>query len=323
MEQRDIYKQLAAPVITALDAMSVSWNQQITTAMKEAMAPLNKQIQVMYESIKLDYSSIFAEQLNILKHTIISDDLAKMLDHHRINSVKRFVQSSDFSPRSQDVFMHRYHVLSEVYRGADKADTQSDNRTPTRKRRVQTRGKQHVPSIAYWDTSDSVILRRRLDCVNVLAFSTLDVATAFFGAYDTFARKDIDYRRHTLSSMRTVTEQLIIATGKGIDTADMKKELGELGVLEREYTHKKTRKINRKILITYYNCYSKTKFGQTTVDELEEFSRQLDKLHDANINLNDDQLAALLQRMETFICDMFACWYTLGQTNLPDTTPTS
>ncbi len=257
-------------------------------------------------------TAIFAEQLNILKHTMFSDELAKTLEHHRITSVKRFVQSSALSPLSQDAFMHRYHVLSEAYRVADKADKQSDNRNIARKRRAQKHRTQHASSIAYWDASDSVILRRRLDCVYLLAITGCDVATPFFATYDAFARKKIDYRRHTLVSARTVVEQLVRASGNGINTEELEKKLVELGVSKRKYTHKKTKKIIREKAIPLYYCYSNPQFGQTTVNKLGEFSQQLTYLHDAQVNLNDDQLADLIQRMETFICDIFAFWYTFG-----------
>ncbi len=327
MEQNDIYKQSMTSVITALGEVSLSWSQQLYLDMKGVTSPLHKQIQAIFESLKPDYgnifagvveysqssmTAIFAEQHTILKNTMFSDELAKILDHHRINSVKRFVQSSELSPLFQDAFMHRYHVLSEAYRVADKADKQSDNRKIARKRRLQKHRKQHVSSIAYWDTSDSMILRQRLDCVYLLAITGLDVATPFLAAYDAFARKNIDYRRHTLVSARTVVEQLVRASGKGIDTTELEKKLVESGISKRKYTHKKTQKIIREKAIPLYYCYSKPQFGQTTADELEEFSRQLNYLHDAQINLNDDQLAALIQRLEIFICDIFAFWYTLG-----------
>ena len=267
-------------------------------------------------------TAIFAEQRNLLKFNIFSDKQLKIFDQHRIKNVTRFIKSSELSPQSQDAFMHRYHVLSEAYRIANKADKKSDNRTTTRKRRLQKHRTQQVHSIAYWDTSDSVILRRRLDCVYVLAISEINVATAFFAAYDTFARKNIDYRRHTLVSARTVVEQLVRATGKGIDTAEMEKKLVESVVAKRKYTHKKTKKTVREKAIPLYHCYSDPQFGQATADELGEFVRQLNKLHDDNIDLNDDEIATLLQRMEIFICDMFAYWYTLRQMNLSHITPT-
>jgi len=257
-------------------------------------------------------TAIFAEQRNILKFNIFSDEQLKIFNQHRIKNVTRFVKSSELSPQSQDAFMHRYHVLSEAYRIANKADKKSDNRTTTRKRRLQKHRQQQAHSIAYWDTSDSVILRRRLDCVYVLAISEINVATAFFAAYDAFARKNIDYRRHTLVSARTVVEQLVKATGKGIDTAEMEKKLVESVVAKRKYTDSETGKIIRGNATMLFYCYSDTQFGESTADQLVDFSRQLNYLHEAKINLNDDQLAALLQRMETFIYDIFAYWYTLG-----------
>ncbi len=255
---------------------------------------------------------ILAEQRNILKINIFSDEQLKTLDQHRIKNVKRFVQSSELSPLSQDAFMHRYHVLSEAYRIANKADKKSDNRTTTRKRRLQKHRQQQADSIAYWDTSDSVILRRRLDCVYVLAISEINVATAFFAAYDAFARKNIDYRRHTLSSARTVVEQLVRATRFDIKIEDVTAFLATEGVPESTYTDSETGKIIRVLARMLFYCYSDPQLGKSTADQLKIFSDKLNCLHDAKINLNDDQLAALLQRMETFIYDIFAYWYTLG-----------
>lgn len=311
MTQQDTPDNRENPHVGLVDAQMVLMLENMHKCdfgMSDTLHQLGELLSTVLEPM----TAIFAEQHTILKHTMFSDELAKVLDHHRINSVKRFVQSSALSPLSQDAFMHRYHVLSEAYRVADKADKQSDNRNIARKRRAQKHRTQHASSIAYWDTSDSVILRRRLDCVYLLAITGCDVATPFLAAYDAFARKKIDYRRHTLVSARTVVEQLVRAMRFDIEIKDVIDFLANAGVPESKYIDPETGKITRVLARMLFYCYSDPQFGKPTADDLEKFSRKLNYLHDAQVNLNDDELADLIQTMEIFICDIFAFWYTLG-----------
>jgi hypothetical protein len=241
------------------------------------------------------------------------EKFAAQIDYIFVEKVQRFVDVSDVSPSQKKQIIKHFHTLRNAHRAKNRVSGQLPKSSLPRLRRDGRSRMCMNRESSYWASKDTIVLTRRVDCLQILALAELPVATAFFGAYDAFGRRKIDYRRHTLASVRTVIDELIKATGQGISTEVLQKLLVKEQVKEKWYHHKKTKKIILNRAVALFHIYSDPQLGEKTAKKLNAFRSELNELHKPQIKITDEELATLLQKMEEFICDLFACWYSLGQ----------
>jgi hypothetical protein len=241
------------------------------------------------------------------------EKFATQIDLVFIEKVQRFVDASDVSSSQKKQIIKHFHTIRNALRANNRVSGELPKLSLPRLRRVGRSRMCTNRKSSYWVSNNVVVMNRRLDCLHILALAELPVASAYFGSYDAFGRRKIDYRRHTLTSVRTVIDELIKATGQGISTEVLQKLLVKEQVKEKWYRHKKTKKIILNRAVALFHIYSDPQLGEKTAKKLNAFRSELNELHKPQIKITDEELATLLQKMEEFICDLFACWYSLGQ----------
>ena len=241
------------------------------------------------------------------------EKFATQIDLVFIEKVQRFVDASDVSPSQKKQIIKHFHTLRNALQANNRVSGELPKSSLPQSRRVGRSRMCTNRKSSYWASKDTIVLTRRVDCLQILALAELPVATAFFGAYDVFGRKKIDYRRHTLASVRTVVDELNTATCRGINADEIVKSLEFFGVPKKWYTNTQTNKVIEAKAAPLFHIYSDPQFGEKTAKKLDAFRSELNELHKSQIKITDEELATLLQKMEEFICDLFAFWYSLGQ----------
>lgn len=357
MEHSGIYKQLMAPAITALDEVSLSWSRQVCSAIEEVTSPLNKQIQVIFDDIKPDFSWIGAElveynrasllqvsqaltdSINLdykeLFAPLLSTSVQVVFDSIKPDYTNIFANLSEFSTVSMatqakiiadiikpdrntmfaslakinmptnELFASLAKISMPTMVGTIKFDFNNKAHTPFAYAPNHHQKTELVAAI--WYTAyDLDTLRRREKVVAILKETGIHYETPLFGAYDSYMRKHIDYKRHVFSSLRTVLHDLVYLCVKGIDTDDICEFLEKKEVQKKHYTNKDGSVIRSHAAVLYLSI--ERPIPEERKKRLIQLSITLNDLHTANIQRSDLNVYQMILEMEVMICEVFPDW---------------
>ncbi len=248
------------------------------------------QAQAIANAFKPDYTDIFASL----------SDFSTISNAMQVQALKEITK-----PNANELFASLAKISMPTMVGTIKFDFNNKAHTPFAYDPNHHQKTELVAAI--WYTAyDLDTLRRREKVVAILKETGIHYETPLFGAYDSYMRKHIDYKRHVFSSLRTVLHDLVYLCVKGIDTDDICDFLEKKEVQKKHYTNKDGSVIRSHAAVLYLSI--ERPIPEERKKRLIQLSITLNDLHAANIQRSDLNVYQMILEMEVMICEVFPDW---------------